>query len=81
MDSIENDTNLALERERTKQKEIDERIEIQQTEQLRITQHTEQLRLQLELAKLNGVQCGKKIQDTQQTMDSYFSKSKKGMQN
>ena len=81
MDSIENDTNLALERERTKQKEIDERIEIQHTEQLRITQHTEQLRLQLELAKLNGVQCGKKNQDTQQTMDSYFSKSKKGMQN
>ena len=72
MDSIENDTNLALERERTKQKEIDERIEIQ---------HTEQLRLQLELAKLNSVQCGKKYSETQRTMDSYFSKSKKGMQN
>ena len=81
MDLIENDTNLVLERERTKQKEIDERIEIQHTEQLRITQHTEQLRLQLELAKLNGVQCGKKNRDTQQTMDSYFSKSKEGMQN
>ena len=67
MDLIENDTNLVLERERTKQKEIDERIEIQ---------HTEQLRLQLELAKLNSVQCGKKYSETQRTMDSYFSKSK-----
>ena len=67
IDMTENDTNLVIEREKTKQKEIDERIEIQ---------HTEQLRLQIELAKFNRVRCGKHYSDTQRTMDSYFPKAK-----
>ena len=43
MDLKENDTVLALEIEKTKQKEIEERIEMQ---------HTEQLRLQITLANI-----------------------------
>ena len=84
MDMIENDKILYIEREKTKQKEIefkqkeiDERIEIQRTEQLRLQkegdqriemQRTEQLRLQLELEKMKQ---GKK---SQQKLDSYFLK-------
>ena len=59
MDMIENDNVLYIEREKTKQKEIDERIEMQRTEQLR---------LQLELEKMKQ---GKK---SQQKLDSYFLK-------
>ena len=68
---------LAIESEKTKQKEIDEPIEIQRTKQLRLQkdgderiemQRTEQLRLQFELEKMKQ---GKK---SQQKLDSYFLK-------
>ena len=66
MDLKENDTVLALEMEKTKQKEIEERIEMQRTEQLR---------LQITLANITQKQPQQQnLKRSQQTLESYYSK-------
>jgi len=73
MDLKENDTVLALEIEKTKrkememkQKEIEERIEMQRTEQLR---------LQITLANITQKQPQQQnLKRSQQTLESYYSK-------
>ena len=64
MDLKENDTVLALEIEKTKQKEIEECIEIQRTEQLR---------LQITLANITQ-KPQSQSHAQQKTLESYYSK-------
>ena len=64
MDLKENDTVLALEIEKTKQKEIEERIEIQRMEQLR---------LQITLANITQ-KPQSQSHAQQKTLESYYSK-------